>query len=665
MDILSKEKPKEDLKKDESEIITQALKRYDEAYSFDRENLENAHEDLRMRAGDQWNPEIKKDFDRAGRPCLTINTLPSFIKQITGDIRQTRPAIKAVPSSNEANNEGAEIRSGLIRYIENRSDAMEAYYRAADDQVTAGIGHCRIETEYSDEQTLNKELRISPLQDGVNVLWDPDSQLATREDAMYCFVPSDISIESFKAKYPNKSVNSVGERHPYGYTGKAQTDWRKEDTVRIVEYWVKEPFQRKIAQSPDGTTLDITSFSSEELAEMQEVVGEEVVIEERKAFKVCRYVLSLTEVLEEKYEWPGRFIPIIPFIGEEVRISGKAVRHGVIRYAKDAQKMYNYMRSAQTEVVLSQPKAPFIGTQKNFQSHLAMWSKANSENLPFLAYTPDPANGNIIPQRVSPAVSSQGFAEGAFQAVDDLKRTIGIYDASLGAQSNETSGKAILARQREGDVGSYVYMDNFIRAIKQVGRILVDLIPYVYDTERVIRIMGEDGKLDTIMINQAQTIDGINTRVANDVTNGAYDIYIDVGPSYSTKRVEAREGMMQFVQSVPQAAAVMPDLIAKAQDWPHADKIAERLRSSLPPHIQAMEAQKNGEELPPAPPPPPEVQIKAKEQELDMQKAQMDLQMKQMDFEMKKMQMAFEARKMEHEAVMANMQALNTNNESA
>jgi hypothetical protein len=271
----------------------------------------------------------------------------------------------------------------------------------------------------------------------------------------------------------------------------------------------------------------------------------------------------------------------------------------VIRFAKGPQRIYNYMSSAEIEVTALQPKAPFIGTEKNFEKYADIWEQANRKNFPYLPYTPDTANGNIAPQRVQPAVSSQGISAGIERAARDMQAVTGIYNSSLGAASNETSGRAITARQREGDTGTFVYISNWTRAIQYTGKILVDLIPKIYDTARVLRIMGEDGKMEKVEINQLQGLgpDG-SMRLFNDVTSGSYDVAIQMGPSYATKREEARDGMVAFMQANPNVAPLIGDLYAKAQDWPNADDIGERLETILPPPIRAMMAEKAGKPLP-------------------------------------------------------------------
>lgn len=598
------DKPAPKLSKDQQDtIIKDARDQYDRAMQKEQDNITAAYEDLAFMAGSQWPAEILKERRDEGRPVLTINRLPQFVHQVTGDIRQMRPAIKVVPVDDGADVQVADKMGGLIRYIENRSDAAGIYFQAADQQVSAGMGHWRVCTEYADDSTFNQEIRIEAVDDGIAVLWDADARALTREDAKHCFVPVDMTTAAFKEKYPDASVADFETLKDWAHVN----DWVTDDHVRVCEYWRKEPSSRTLAMTQDGQILDLTDgdeklgLSKDECVSLATKNGAR--IEERESYKIVRYVISATEILEGPVEWMGRYIPIVPVVGEEVRIGRKTIRKGIIRDAKDAQRMFNYFRSAQTEVVALQPKAPFMVTETNVAKYQDVWDTANVKNFPYLPYEPDTKNGGQAPQRVQPAVSSQGINEGVIQANQDMMAVIGIYDASLGNKSNETSGVAIQARQREGDNGTYVYLSNFTRAVRQTGKILIDLIPHVYDTQRTIRIMGEDGALDTLTINQERDHAGLpiidpktgQPTTLNDVTVGAYDVVAEEGASYSTKREEARDGMLEMLRAVPQLAPLMIDKIVKAQDWPMANEIAARARATIPPQIlQAEELEKKG-----------------------------------------------------------------------
>lgn len=570
----------------DKDILAQARKDWDAAEARERHNIRLAYDDLEFLAGDeyaQWDSKALAERQAEGRPTLQINQLPQFVHQITGDIRQMKPAIKVVPVDSQADEKIADLRGGLIRYIENRSDASAIYFRTADSQVACGIGHWRVITEESDG-TFNQEIRIAPIEDGVGVLWDPDAVLPTREDGRFCFVPVDMSRNAFEAKYPGVTPSEFDDTK-----WEHNSTWCTEDYVRVAEYWVKEPSKKKLALGRDGAIADVTDADASVLAWHQRNGSR---IEERESTKICRYLITASAVLESRDDYPGRFIPIVPVVGEETRIGRKLIRNGIVRHAKDPQRMSNYFHSAHTEVVALQPKAPFMVTETNVAKHQPTWETANSKNYPYLPYEPDSKNGGAPPQRVQPPVSSSGVIDGLTMAKEDLRSVIGIYDASLGKQSNETSGKAILARQKEGDVGSYLYIDNFARAVRHTGNIINDLIPYVYDTERTIRIMGEDGKIDVLEINKASGLDPASgeTVFNHDITVGSYDVVAQIGPSFSTRREEARDSMVEFLRSAPETGPLILDLIAKAQDWPMHEDIAKRLRATLPPKILQLEA---------------------------------------------------------------------------
>jgi hypothetical protein len=627
------------------DILAKARADWDRAMERERENVKEAYADLEFLSGhnySQWPQKQKKDRDDQGRPTLQINTLPQFVHQITGDMRQMKPALKFVPVDSGSDEKVADLYGGLARYIENRSDATAVYSRAADSQVACGIGHWRVLTEYADDSTFNQEIRIAPIEDGVAVLWDPDATYPSKEDANFCFVPVDMSLAAFKETYPEASPASFDDEK---WT--ENVHWLTDDYVRVAEYWVRKPIKRTLALTQDGRIIDLTGQEDIKVAAaVMQLQGAR--IEERDSYKICRYLISASDVLDE-VDWPGRLIPVVPVIGQETRIGRKLIRKGVVRDARDPQRMINYFHSAHTETIALQPKAPFMVTEINVAKYQQLWEQANTQNLPYLVYEPDTKNGGAAPQRMPPPVSSQGVLDGLELATLAQKQVIGIYDAGLGQRSNETSGKAIEARERSGDVGSFLYLDNFSRAIRRTGQIIADLAPHVYDTERTIRIMGEDGKVDLIEINKAEGI-GDQAKIINDVTTGSYDVVAVVGPSYTTKREQARDGMNEFLRAIPTVAPLIADKMAKAQDFPMADDIAKRIRATLPPHILAMEeAEKQGMDPEQArqaameqmkPPPDPAVmkvqadaELKQAQMQADQQTALQEMQLKMMEMQ--------------------------------
>lgn len=627
-------------KSDWKTVHEQAMEEYARDYEHDRRNIEEAYSDLTFRRGDiedQWDAAALSA--RKGRPTHVLNEIPQFVRQITGDMRQAKPGIKVVPVDSSADPKTAEVLAGMVRYIENRSYAQSVYTQAADSQVACGIGHWRVLTEYASSTTFNQEIRIGAIRDGVAVVWDADAVLPTREDAMHCFVPFDLSLAKFKAAWPNAKAEGfeIKEGQPF-------YDWYGDDFIRVAEYWVKRPIKRLLVMSPDGATADLTGQDDVDPAQLA-TLGYR--IEERDSFKVIQYKITCAEVLEEN-EWPGHHIPIIPVIGEEVYIGRTVYRHGIVRYAKEPQRMLNYYASAETEVVALQPKAPWIGTTKQFQDHYDQWETANTENYPFLEYTPDPLAPGA-PQRVPPPVASQAIMLGKQQAAEKMRAVVGIYDASLGARSNETSGIAIRRRDAQADTGTFVYHANFSLAIQRTGQIIVDLAPHIYDSYRMIRIIGDDGKQDIAEINKPTLRDGIEI-VQNDITAGSYDVVTVAGPSYATRREEASEAMAAFMQAVPGSGAVLGDIFAKMQDWPDSQEIGERLEIILPPAIKAQLKKRDQDPNAPPQPPTPEEQEAAQEAQIKQRAVMIELEGKALDNEQKKVDIAAKAKEIQQPA---------------
>lgn len=621
-------------KSDWETVHEEALEEYERAFDRERHNQDDAYDDLKFRRGrleDQWD-RVALDA-RKGRPTHVINLLPKFIRQVTGDMRKARPSIKAVPVDSNGDPETAEVLSGMFRYIENRSHAKHIYTQGNDSQVACGIGHWQVTTEYASTTTFNQELRIASIEDGVGVLWDADAVLPTREDAMHCFVPTDMTTSAFKRRWKNAKASGFDTRST------AFENWTSDDYIRVQTYWRKTPIKRTLALMPDGSIRDLTKdFDAADDAGRRALQAEAdemgVRIEQRDSYKVTRYLMTIAEILEE-YEWKGMNIPVVPVLGEEVRIGREVYRHGIVRYARDLQRMVNYYASAETEVVALQPKAPWLVTTSMVNKHYDQWENANTDNLPFLEFDLDPKNPAMKPERVQPPVASQAIQTGALKAAEDMKAVIGIYDAALGAKSNETSGVAIARRDEQSDTGTFVYFDNGALSIQRTAKIVMDLIPHYYDTQRMIQIIGEDGKPQLKEINRPTLVDGAE-RIEHDVTVGAYDVVIEQGPGYATKRQQASDSMTAFIQAVPQAAPLIGDMYAKTQDWPQAEEIGERLEEMLPPPIKNKLQQQRKQvnmrpgQPPPEPPTPEEMQA-AQAAQLQEAAAQLELQGKQLD----------------------------------
>ena len=594
-------------KKKDEDLLILARKRFEIGETYEQENREEGRVDLEFLCGDQWTQEAIEN--RKGRPMLTINRMPQFVRQVVGDIKQSRPSIKVHPVDSDADPKIAELYQGLIRNIEVLSDAKEAYFNASENQVAAGEGYWRVITDYATDDAFDQDVLIEKIPSPFAVTMDPMSNKMTGEDAKWAFVTERMSKEEFKQAYPKASDTNFDA----GKNVSSMHRWLDGDSIRIAEYWYSEDETQLLAQLEDGSVIDITDI------EQPPEIG---IVKTRKAVKRCWYraVINGAEVLEKPQKWPGAFLPIVRVVGEQVNLGEKVIRHGVIRHARDAQRMYNYWRSAQTEMVALQPKAPYILDPKGIVGYEEYWNQANSANIPWLPFDFTAAGGSK-PFRESPPVGSSGMGQEIALAAEDMKATTGIYDASLGNRSNETSGKAILARQKESDVGTYTYFDNLTRAIQYTGRILIDLIPHVYDNERVVRVLGEDESEEMVRINTVLP----TGEVVNDLTVGKYDVTVAMGPAYSTKRQEAADGMLMAIQGNPQLWGIIGDLLAKNLDWPGAEEMAERMQKMLPPELKPKPDENDPDAMQQM-----QAAAQAQQQQSQLQKMQIRMQMAEM-----------------------------------
>ena len=548
---------------DDYEFLAEARRRMAYGLEADRENREADIDDRKFRAGEQWPEDVKQQ--RVNRPCLTINRTGQYVRQVTGDIRLNKPAINVVPAE-DGDRMTADVYEGLIRHIEYASKAQRAYVAASEDQVVGGVGYFRLARDYASSDGWEQDIRIRHIRNPLSVVFDPDMQDPTGRDARWCFVYDDIPVEDYRAQFPGEEPASVGEPDSTVSSDDISRSWSAGDAklVRIAEYWEVRQEQATLVLMSNGATL--RDPEPQALAEAAQFGV--VPIKSRPCLCPAVYVSLLDgrRVLSPPSKEPGDRIPIIRVVGEEVRVGARVVRHGLIRFMKDPQRMDNYWQSAMVERMALAPKAPFLVTPKHIEGFEADWRTLGSGNPNVLVYNPDPVVGR--PERIAPAPIENGMMQLTLMAADAMKAVTGIYDASLGARSNETSGKAINARKEEGDVGTYVYADNLADAITECGRVIVSWVPSVYDTPRQIRILGKDMQPAVVQVNAAG---------GPDLTRGKYDVYVQAGPSFTSRRQQAAESMTNFVQAFPQAAPFLADLIAKNSDWPEADEVMQRM----------------------------------------------------------------------------------------
>ena len=586
--------------KSDSDILTVARARLDMAVSALAESREDEIDDLRFYAGSpdnhwQWPADVLATRGAVqgqtinARPTLTINKLPQHVRQVTNDMRQNRPGAKVIPVDDDADVQVAEIFNGMISHIEYISDADVAYDTACENQVAYGEGYITLMTEYCEPNTFDQDIKIGRIRNSFSVYMDPLIQDPTGADAKYCFITEDLTKAEYERQYPDAAP--ISTLQSLGVGDQSISNWLNEDTVRIASYYYIDYEKAKLNMYPGGQTA---FEGTAEDKQFKMIYGKPKRTRESVNPKVKYCKINGYEILEQN-DWAGKWIPVIRVVGNEFEVDGRLYVSGLVRNAKDAQRMYNYWVSQEAEMLALAPKAPFIGYGGQFEGYEDKWKTANTNNWPYLEVNPDVTDGQgavlPLPQRAQPPMASSGLLQAKAGASEDIKSTTGQYNASLGMGSNERSGKAILARQREGDVGTYHYGDNLTRAVRHVARQLVDLIPKIYDTQRIARIIGEDGETKMVKINPEQTepvkkiVDeqGIVIEKIYNPGVGKYDVVATTGPGYATKRQEALEAMAQLLQGNPQLWSVAGDLFVKNMDWPGAQEMAKRFQKTIDP----------------------------------------------------------------------------------
>jgi hypothetical protein len=591
--------------KGNGEMLATMRTRLTMAISAYSDSREDELDDLRFRAASpdnqwQWPADVLATRGSIqgqtinARPCLTINKLPQHVLQVTNDQRQNRPSGKVIPADDKADIEVAEIFNGIVRHIEYISDADVAYDTACDNQVTFGEGYFRILTEYCNENSFDQDLRIGRIRDSFSVYMDPTIQDPCGSDAEWCFICQEITKEDYERQFPDAATLSSLQ---YGVGDGQLNAWINQDTVRIAEYFYIEHEAKKLHQYHGG----ITAMAGSPEAKQAEMMGLKPIKTRDVDVKTVKWCKTNGFEILEKRDWMGKFIPVIRVVGNEFEIDGRMYVSGLVRNAKDAQRMYNYWVSQEAEMLALAPKAPFIGYGGQFEGYEQQWKTANINNWPYLEVNPDVTDGQggplPLPSRSQPPMASSGLLQAKAGAADDIKSSTGQYDSSLGATSNERSGRAILAREKQADTGTYHYVDNLARAIRYATRQLVDLIPKIYDTQRIARIIGIDGETDQASIDPTQPMPvkkiqderGIVIKKIYNPGVGTYDVAVTTGPSYMTKRQESLDAMSQLLQGNPQLWAVAGDLFIKHMDWPGAQEMAARFAKTIDPKLLSNE----------------------------------------------------------------------------
>jgi hypothetical protein len=552
-------------------------------------NRQEALEDLKFGAGDQWPVTLQNSRNLESRPCITVNKVDNYCRQVSNQQRQQRPRIKVHATNTHEDMVDAQTISGIIRHIEVNSNADHAYDNAFEYAVRMGWGYMRVRTDYISEDSFDQEIYIDPVDNPFTVYFDPNSVAPDGSDADRCLITTMMLKEEFRKLYPD--ADDGGTSFTQRGTGDSQSEWITKEDIRLAEYYYTVREKATLYLLSDGTA---TFADDKDFYKRLEAYGITVVDKRdsfKKTIKYCK--MTAVEILEER-DWAGKYIPIVPVYGRHIVIGDKRKKFGMIRYAKDPQRMYNFWQTAITEGVALAPKAKWLIAEGQDEGHESDWANANIKSFPVLRYKQTDIDGRPapVPSRLQPEPPQAGIMAAAMGVDNDIKNIMGVFDPAQLGQGN-ISGKALNGQQQQVDLTNFDYYDNLTRSISHVGKICLDLIPKIYDTERVMRIIGDDGKPELLTINQ---IDSVG-RVLNDISVGQYDVVMETGPGYNSKRQEAVDNMLPLLAAAPELMQVAGDLVFRNMDWPGADIIADRLaaanpmaqiddKSKVPPQVQ-------------------------------------------------------------------------------
>lgn len=646
-----------------------ALKQFDRALQSDEHNREHGLECAEFAVGNQWPDEIKQKREAEGRPCITINRAPAIMRQVTNEVRIRPPSIEVLPAE-DGDVETATVLEGLIRSIENTSKAKRIYAKTMEDAARCGMGFWRILTGYKDEDSFDQDIFLQHIENPFSVLVDPDGRDPMGSDWQFAFVLDAMTKDRFHEVYGDDATHGIAGDNTTNTDGNGggahSNSWVKGDLVQVAEYFMYEKEDRTLVILDDGTVLDAEEYDeaansyNDALQRYQEAVTlqqqdiqtavqqavaqgadpqqalaqvsqTQPTIEEPEAppsvivdeetgeprtretvrKKVVSYIMSGKEILSGPHEHACNRIPIVPTWGEVYRVADKKVRQCVISNMMEPARMMNYWRSASVEAIALAPKAPWLYTPKQVEGFESIWRTVGQGNPAGLPYNPDPKVPGGQPTRVAPAPVQSAMLQEAAIAADDIKAATGIYDASLGARSNETSGRAIQARQAEGDVSTYVYLDNLLHAVEETGRIIVSMIPRIYDTPRTIRILGKKEEAKIVKVNDGGQFD---------LRIGKYDVSISTGASFSTRRQEAAQMLTEVLRTSPNLAPILIPRLLDVLELPDGKEIVAEVKQLL---------QGSG-----PPPPDPKDVAQAQKYIAEAQESQMDTHVKGLELQL-------------------------------
>lgn len=585
----------------DEDVVKQAHERFDQASVAWNDQHTRTNEIYKFVAGDQWVDTARQNFENSGYTAVTQNVIPSYLRQITNELRKNTPTIQIDPMDDTTQEAGRKM-DDLVRSIQVACKAETAYQQAGTEAATVGVGYLRVRSEYESNDSMNQILCIEFITDGTTVYMDPNHKSVTGSDCEYVFITSAITKDEYSRRYGGSRLDEQIKAKTWTNASK---NWAMNDMVVINEYYFKDYTKKKLCLVRFADGNEDTMYEDDIAAEgwiipdknglvdgvpiPQEMMGLVVTIIDSRTVDVptIRWAkLNDVEVLDQSV-WPGEYIPVIAVKGDEYWIDSKRKIVGAVEPAIDAQVMLNYYLSLEAQYIQMAPKAPYIGTASQFKTFEDQWANVNVSNQAFLPYNKD--EGAAPPSRDLGEVPIQNLSSLVTMADNAIRQIFGVFDPDQTTVAPE-SGKAILARQHQAYNSNYHFYDNLARSIQHIGCILVDAIPSFYDTPRKIQTVNQAGEKRVVEFNAP----GEDGKVRYDLKSGSYAVSIQTGPSFGTKRQEAALQILDLMQAIPEKAGSLADLAVASMDWPGSKEAAARLRAQVPIEILQAADQEEG-----------------------------------------------------------------------
>lgn len=658
---------------EKDKIVQEAIKRWKITSKYHNRQGRQADDDNRFAAGTtvnsyQWNPKDKRDREDAGLTALTVNVIPKFLADIEGELRMNRARIKFLPTGGTSTKKVADIYEGIARKIERDSKAEDIYDFAGNRMLTMGMGYAELEIDYKSPSSFHKRILIKPVLDSNSILPDPRIYDLDKEKMRYCFKSKWILKDDYKELYGDKiePVNWSGGTPIEG------ADWYQDKSVRISHYYrlvsskvtmvelstgavmekeraIEEIERLKLALSSAAANNPMAAkLSLSGTIKAPEIVDEK----EMDVDKVEMYIIDGVRVLEGPFKIPGNMIPIAGCYGRMDLIDGVKYTKGLVRDIRTLQVRLNYWISQEVDTMSTRSRAQFWATVTQMKGLSEFYRNSNKIStlcLPYrFAEEPD-APGKVAPPPIPiapPTVDPQMMAM-VNESINQMRMITGFGEPMQVDQGDAAeSGKALLIRQKTIDKGMYVWIDNHAKFITQVGRIMKGMIPEVYCEQTMERILGLDGSEQDVLINgvEKDPLLDIEYRI-NDLSAGDYDIEADTGPNFTTKRVEMKEDIKEFMSLYKEEGFALSDIYARNSDWPESEEIAERMGYMIDQKLPGM--RKPDPKKPPRQmPQTPQMQVLQAELQSKMITAKSKAQEAQSKAELAKLKIAEESAKL-------------------